>query len=56
MMFHAKDDPSVPWRSVDAFARKTGVKLKLLARGGHLRTEFVVQRYWPEIKRFLEWG
>ncbi len=54
MMFQAKDDPSIPWRSVDGFAKKTGAKLKLLARGGHGRTEFIVQRYWPEIKRFFE--
>jgi dipeptidyl aminopeptidase/acylaminoacyl peptidase len=54
MMFHAKDDPNIPWRSVDKFARKTGVKLKLFARGGHGRTEFLVQKYWPEIKRFFE--
>lgn len=54
MMFHAKDDPSIPWRTVDKFAKKTGVKLKLFARGGHGRTEFLVQKYWPEIKRFFE--
>ncbi len=54
IIFHAKDDPSVPWRSVDKFAKKTGVKLKLLVRGGHLRTEYVVQKYWPEIKKFFE--
>lgn len=54
MMFHAKDDPSIPWQSVDKFAKKTGVKLKLLSRGGHGRTEFIVQKYWPEIKRFFE--
>lgn len=54
MMFHAKDDPSIPWRSVEKFAKKTGVKLKLFARGGHGRTEFIVQKYWPEIKRFFE--
>lgn len=56
MMFHAKDDPSIPWRSVDKFAKKTGVKLKLFARGGHGRTEFLAQKYWPEIKRFFERG
>lgn len=56
MMFHAKDDPSIPWRSVENFAKKTGVKLKLFARGGHGRTEFLVQKYWPEIKRFFEAG
>jgi esterase/lipase len=56
MMFHAKDDPSIPWRTVDKFAKKAGVKLKLFARGGHGRTEFLVQKYWPEIKRFFERG
>jgi predicted alpha/beta hydrolase family esterase len=56
VMFHAKDDPAVPWRTVEKFARKTGVRLKLLSRGGHLKTEFVVQKYWPEIKRFFERG
>jgi esterase/lipase len=54
LMFHAKDDPNVPWQSSDAFARSTGSKLKLLKRGGHLKTEFVVRKFWPEIKRFLD--
>jgi pimeloyl-ACP methyl ester carboxylesterase len=54
MMFHAKDDPYVPWESVAAFARQTGVRLKLLARGGHLSTERTVRRHWPEIKKFFE--
>ena len=53
MMFHAKDDPNIPWRSVEKFAKKTGVKLKLLARGGHVKTEFIVQKYWPQIEKFL---
>lgn len=56
MMFHAKDDPSVPWRSVERFAKRTGARLKLLSRGGHLRTEFIVQKYWPQIERFFESG
>lgn len=54
MMFHAKDDPFVPWRTVDRFAKLAGIKLKLLARGGHLSTQTTVPRYWPEIKRFFE--
>ena len=53
LMFHAKDDPVVPWRSVDRFAKKSGVKLKLLARGGHLRTDVIVQKYWPQIEKFF---
>lgn len=53
MMFHAQDDPYVPWRSVRGFADKTGITLKLLKRGGHLRTEYVVQRYWPMIHQFF---
>jgi pimeloyl-ACP methyl ester carboxylesterase len=54
MMFHAKDDPYVPWRSVERFARRTGVKLNLFARGGHLSTRDTVQRYWPRIQKFFE--
>jgi pimeloyl-ACP methyl ester carboxylesterase len=54
LMFHAKDDPYVPWRTVDKFAKDTGIKLKLLSRGGHLSTQSTVPRYWPEIKRFFD--
>ena len=54
MMFHAKDDPFVPWRSVERFARRTGVRLNLLSRGGHLSTEMVVQKYWRKIHAFFK--
>jgi pimeloyl-ACP methyl ester carboxylesterase len=53
MMFHAKDDPYIPWRSVSGFAAAAGIKFHLLARGGHLRTERIIQKYWPQIKRFF---
>ena len=54
MMFHAKDDPYVPWRTVDGFARRVGAKLTLLSRGGHLSTSKTVQRYWPRISDFFK--
>ena len=54
MMFHARDDPYIPWKQVDGFARCTGIKLNLLARGGHLSTSRTVQKYWPRIRRFFE--
>src|SRR5580700_1691922 len=54
LMFHAKDDPFIPWKLVEGFARRAGISLKLLSRGGHLRTEHVVQQYWPQIKRFFD--
>jgi len=54
LMFHAKDDPYVPWKGVERFASKVGIRLHLFARGGHLRTEDVVRNHWPEIKRFFE--
>ena len=54
LMFHAKDDPYIPWKSVSSFASSAGIKLCLLARGGHLRTEHVVQTCWPQIKHFFE--
>jgi len=53
LIFQAKDDPHVPWRSVHKFARKTGVKLRLYPRGGHMKTEYVVQKHWREIERFF---
>jgi esterase/lipase len=54
MMFHAKDDPSIPYRVVKSFADRTGVKLNSLNRGGHISTEYIVQKYWPRIKKFFE--
>jgi len=54
MMFHAKDDPYVPWRSVERFARKTGAKLNLFATGGHLSTQDTVQRFWTRIQKFFD--
>ncbi len=53
LMFHAKDDPHIPWRAVEHFANLTGAKLKLLSRGGHLKTEFIVRKYWASIEKFL---
>ena len=53
MMFHAKDDPYIPWRMVEAFSKQTGAKLKLLSRGGHLKTEWVVQTHWREINKWF---
>ena len=54
MMFHAKDDPNVPYRSVKDFAQRTGVKLNTLQRGGHVSTDFVVRKYWKRIEKFFE--
>jgi pimeloyl-ACP methyl ester carboxylesterase len=53
MMFHAQDDPYAPYRSVQKFARLTGARLKLLRRGGHLSTDFIVRKYWAEIREFF---
>ncbi|MGA8490669.1 MAG: alpha/beta hydrolase family protein [Terriglobales bacterium] len=54
LMFHAKDDPYIPWKVVDRFAKRAGVKLNLVSQGGHLKTEFVIRKYWPQIKRFFD--
>lgn len=54
MMFHAKDDPNVPYRSVRDFAARTGVKLHTLARGGHVSTDYIVRRHWRRIERFFK--
>jgi pimeloyl-ACP methyl ester carboxylesterase len=53
IMFHAKDDPYVPWRTVAGFAKKTGVELHLFARGGHLSTDGTVRKQWRRIEGFF---
>ena len=53
-MFHAQDDPYVPFAGSRRFAEATGVKLKALRRGGHISTDYVTRRYWPEIKKFFD--
>jgi predicted alpha/beta-fold hydrolase len=52
-MFHAQDDPYIPWRLVKKFADSAGIRLRLFPRGGHLRTERVVRAHWPQIERFF---
>ncbi|MGA8274020.1 MAG: prolyl oligopeptidase family serine peptidase [Candidatus Sulfotelmatobacter sp.] len=54
MIFHAKDDPHVPYEGSVKFAEETGVSLKSVKRGGHLRTENVVRRYWEGIRKFFD--
>lgn len=56
LIFHAKDDPYVPYSSVKRFAERTGVALKSFARGGHIGTEYIVRRYWRQIESFFEKG
>jgi dipeptidyl aminopeptidase/acylaminoacyl peptidase len=53
LIFHAKDDPFVPWRGVRQFAQQTGAAMVLLQRGGHSRTEHIVQTHWTRIARFF---
>jgi pimeloyl-ACP methyl ester carboxylesterase len=52
-IFHAKDDGVVPWRPVASFAQKTGSRFKILNRGGHLSSGRIIERYWPQIKKFI---
>lgn len=54
LMFHAKDGPNVPYERTKEFSELTGAALKSLARGGHISTDYVVRRYWPEIKKLFD--
>jgi len=54
MIFHAHDDPAIPYKSVQRFATRTGVKLNSLQRGGHISTDYIVRKYWPRIKKFFD--
>jgi len=54
LMFHAKDDPNVPYERSMKFAEITGARLKTLRRGGHVSTDLVIRKYWNEIKKFFD--
>ena len=54
LLFHAKDDPNVPYERTREFAEITGSKLKTLQRGGHISTDYIMRKYWREIENFLK--
>jgi pimeloyl-ACP methyl ester carboxylesterase len=54
LMFHAKDDPFIPWTMVRDFAHRVDSELTLLARGGHLSTEQTVRKHWSRIRAFFD--
>jgi pimeloyl-ACP methyl ester carboxylesterase len=54
LMFHAKDDPNVPYDRSKKFADVTGAKLKTLPRGGHISTDYITRKYWREIRKFFD--
>lgn len=54
LMFHAVDDPNVPYKRTQEFAKITGSKLKTLKRGGHISTDYITRKYWPQIRRFFD--
>ena len=54
LLCHAMDDPNVPYERTRQFAEITGAKLKSLKRGGHISTDYITRRYWPQIKKFFD--
>jgi dipeptidyl aminopeptidase/acylaminoacyl peptidase len=54
MIFHAKDDPNVPYERTREFAELTGATLKSLKRGGHISTDYIVRRHWTQIRKFFD--
>jgi dipeptidyl aminopeptidase/acylaminoacyl peptidase len=54
LMFHAQDDPYVPYQTVVRFAKRTGSELKLFRRGGHLSTDMTVRKHWGKIREFFD--
>lgn len=54
LMFDAKDDPNVPYDRTRQFAELTVAALKSIKKGGHISTDYVVRKYWAQIKRFFD--
>ncbi len=57
-ILHARDDEIVPWRPVASFARRTGSRLALYARGGHFGLSHLGKRkrLRDRTLRFLRFG
>jgi hypothetical protein len=53
LLFHAQDNPYLPWRGVADFARIVNCRLRLLATAGHLSTDKTARRYWRSIAAFF---
>jgi esterase/lipase len=54
LIFHAKDDESVLWRPVEKFAKKSGSKLVLWKRRGHMSMSVLLKpAVWKRVEKFL---
>ncbi len=54
-LIHAKDDKSVNYKPTVEFAAKTGSKLVLLEKGGHIGSDiFMDPKIYKEIQKFLK--
>jgi pimeloyl-ACP methyl ester carboxylesterase len=53
MIFHPKDYPNVPYEGSRRFAEATGATLKTLSKGGHIGTDYIVRKYWRQIRQFF---
>lgn len=54
LMIHAKDDPVIPWLSVQTFAKTVGCEILAKNKGGHLSLSRTVQKDWRRISKFLK--
>ena len=54
-IIHAKDDKSVHWKQVERFAKKTGSKLLMLKRGGHLSSHLLMRpAFYKRVDAFFK--
>lgn len=54
LILHRKDDRVVPLAPLLSFAKKTGIKPIVIARGGHFSTRDIIEKtIWPRIAPFL---
>jgi len=55
IIFHAKDDESVPFATVATFAEKVAAKFVSFSRGGHLRLNMVTKSSnWRRVEKFID--
>ena len=54
LMFHTKDDPNMLTSGPSNLRRSQASSSRRLPRGGHISTDYITRKYWPQIKRFFD--
>jgi esterase/lipase len=53
LIVQTEDDPYVSLEDVKSFSKKTGIRTKLIKKGGHLSISYATEQYWSYVRKFI---